>query len=172
MAMTLFAFAFVLCAALAIVAAVAGSRCAGTCGFAMPIFNKLLLAAMGVALLVLAATGVPVGWRGEGALGGWSLMFHVAAGGGLLFAAAIAAVAWGRALAGVVEGVRCRTRITLWIFLAATLAAGLPAMGAMTPLFGPHDHGWLFAWHGVASVVMLWSFVVLVAWAVMAFAKR
>ena len=170
--MTFFALAFGVCAVIAMVAAAVGSRCAETCGLAELLFNKVLLGAMGVALLVLAVTGVPVGWTGEGMLSGWSLMFHVAAGGGLLLAAAVAAVLWGRVLAGGVEGVPCRTQAVLWIFLAATLAAGLPALGAMTPLFGPQDHGWLFAWHGVASVVAMWSFVVLVAWAVMALAKR
>jgi hypothetical protein len=127
--------------------------------------SLLLMISLLLILSVLAITGLPTLLRDSGILSGNMLLAHVAAGGAFLFVTAIGAVAWAPALSADTSSSSQAivSRGSLWLFLLASIATGLPVLLAMTSLFDSSGQRMLMLWHSIAAAVLLATLIPLIA---------
>jgi len=123
--------------------------------------GKLAYAAMAVATLGLALTGIGTFATGKAPMTGWVLMAHVAIAP--LFALGLASVAltWADGSRFGPTGSRQSgaAKALLWLILLCGLVVILSAVVPMTPLFGTNGQHALYLTHRYSAIVLACAMV-------------
>lgn len=141
--------------------AVLGAAWSVRCGHRSPIscstISSLVIVVLMVSTVALFIIGLPSLLDASSVMHGNMLMTHVAAGGALLLAAAVASVLWVRGFAEDVPGSYSRLlpRLFVLLFLVAVIATGLPVLLAMTSFFDTSSQLLLMKWHEIAASVLV-----------------
>lgn len=118
--------------------------------------GKLAYAAVLVAVVVLAGTGIGTFALGKAPMTHWILMLHVSLAPLFAIGLALLSVTWaGRAC--FVQGSpsqSCATKALFWLILLSGVVVILSGVVPMTPIFGTHGQHLLYLIHRYSAIVL------------------